>query len=191
MCLTAYDGRMASAIAHFVVGAALALPAAKSRWIRRVLPGWAVPVTAGLIAVAPDLDTYLVMPFGVERGTFFAHRGFFHSALFLAVFCGLAAEVVARRLPWRAMAWLGAVWAGAAVTHPLLDMLTDGGPGVMLLYPLTEARMFFPWRPIHVSPLSIARFFERAGPILRSEAPFCAAAVVAGLAGLRRRHFQQ
>jgi inner membrane protein len=72
------------------------------------------------------------------------------------------------------------VWAGAAITHPLLDMLTDGGSGVMLLFPFSTERLFFPWRPIRVSPLSIASFFDRAGPILCSELPFCAAAVVLG-----------
>jgi inner membrane protein len=178
---------MASAIAHFIVGGALALPAAKSHSISRVLPAWAVPVTAGLIAVAPDLDTYMVMPFGVARGSFFAHRGFFHSALFLMLVCGVLAETLARRHPWRCAAWLWVVWAGAAVTHPLLDMLTDGGPGVMLLYPVAKERLFFPWRPIKVSPLSVARFFDRAGPILGSEAPFCLAAAAAGIAGMLRR----
>ena len=74
------------------------------------------------------------------------------------------------------------MWAGAAITHPLLDMLTDGGSGVMLLFPFSTERLFFPWRPIRVSPLSIARFFDRAGEILWSELPFCAAAIVLGLA---------
>ena len=69
------------------------------------------------------------------------------------------------------------MWAGAAITHPLLDMLTDGGSGVMLFFPFSTERFFFPWRPIRVSPLSIARFFDRAGPILWSELPFCAAAI--------------
>jgi inner membrane protein len=74
------------------------------------------------------------------------------------------------------------MWAGAAITHPLLDMLTDGGSGVMILFPFTTERFFFPWRPIRVSPLSVARFFDRAGGILRSELPFCAAAMLVGLA---------
>jgi inner membrane protein len=68
------------------------------------------------------------------------------------------------------------------VTHPLLDALTDGGSGVMLLFPFSTDRFFFPWRPIHVSPLGILRFFSRAGYILRSEMPFCLAAVAVGLA---------
>jgi inner membrane protein len=68
--------------------------------------------------------------------------------------------------------------------YPLLDALTDGGSGVMLLFPFSAKRLFFPWTPIHVSPLGILEFFDRAGYILRSEAPFCAAAIAIGLVGL-------
>jgi inner membrane protein len=164
---------MASAITHFVVGAALALPAR----FDGVLPRWAVPVTGGLVAAAPDLDTPLMFALDIPWGSLFAHRGFFHSPFFLALFCSLLAAIVARRT-WLPLA---ALWTACAISHPLLDMLTDGGSGVMLLFPISEARLFFPWRPIRVSPLGIARFFDRAGPILRSEAPFDAAAVAVGL----------
>ena len=54
----------------------------------------------------------------------------------------------------------------------------------MLLLPFSTARLFFPWRPIHVSPLGIAAFFHRAGYILRSEFPFCMTAIAIGAAGL-------
>jgi len=74
----------------------------------------------------------------------------------------------------------------------LLDALTDGGSGVMLLFPFSAERLFFPWRPIHVSPLGILRFVSKAGYVLRSEMPFCMAAVTIGTAGWciahRRRH---
>ena len=171
---------MASAITHFVVGASLALPALRSKPIRRVLSRWAIPVSAGLIAVAPDLDTYAMRAFDVPRGTLFAHRGFFHSAAFLLVLSAVLAAFTARRQPLRSGMWLAVMWAGCAITHPLLDMLTDGGPGVMLLYPISQGRLFFPWRPIHVSPLGTWQFFDRAGYILRSELPFCAGALVIG-----------
>jgi inner membrane protein len=115
----------------------------------------------------------------LPRGSFFSHRGFFHSPFFLALLALAAAALVAKG---RAVLLLAAVWAGAAITHPLLDMLTDGGSGVMVLFPFSTERFFFPWRPIRVSPLSIARFFDRAGEILWSELPFCAAAIVLGLA---------
>jgi inner membrane protein len=173
---------MASAIAHFVVGAALALPAVESHTLRGVLARWAIPVSCGVVAVAPDLDTLAMRAFAIPYGSFFGHRGFFHSPFFLVLLAGsLAAMVAGRRSP-RAAVWLSLLWAGCAITHPLLDMLTDGGSGVMLLYPFSEDRLFFPWRPIHVSPLSVVSFFRSAGYILRSEMPFCASAVAVGAA---------
>jgi len=174
---------MASAITHFIVGAALALPAMESRSIRRVLKPWAIPLTAGLLAVAPDLDTPAMQIFGIPYRSFWGHRGFFHSPFFLLLLCAALAAIVARRQGWRAWALLTVLWAGCAITHPLLDMLTDGGSGVMALYPFSAARYFFPWHPIHVSPLSIARFFSRAAYILKSEMPFDVAALLVGVVG--------
>jgi len=180
---------MASAITHFIVGAALALPAMNAVVLRGVMPPWVVSVTGGLLAAAPDLDTIAVQALDIPRGSLFAHRGVFHSAAFLLLLVFVLAGLGARPRR-RAIVCLGLVWWVCAVTHPLLDMLTDGGSGVMILFPFTEARLFFPWRPIRVSPLGIIRFFSRAGEILASEAPFDAAAIALGLAGrfaLRRR----
>jgi len=172
---------MASAITHFIVGASLALPAIESRSIRRVLKPWAIPVTAGLLAVAPDLDTPAMRLFDIPYRSFWGHRGFFHSPFFMLLFCGALAAVAARKHGWRAWASLTVLWAGCAITHPLLDMLTDGGAGVLALYPFSKHRYFFPWHPIHVSPLGIARFFTHAGYILKSEMPFDLAALVVGV----------
>src|SRR5216117_1047596 len=158
---------MASAITHFIVGAALALPALESRTIRVVMPRWAIPVSSGLLAVSPDLDTFAMRALEIPYHSFFGHRGFFHSPFFLILFSAILAGMMARR-----HAWIALLWAGCAITHPLLDALTDGGSGVMLLFPFSDERLFFPWTPIHVSPLSILAFFDRAGYILRSEAPF-------------------
>lgn len=157
---------MASAITHFIVGASLAWPFAESRGV------W---LTAGVIAAAPDLDVYSMAAFDIPYNSFFGHRGFFHSPFFLIIACMLLA---------RGNMKLGALWSAAAITHPLLDMLTNGGLGVMLLVPFSEARLFFPWHPIQVSPIGIGRFVSAAGPVLRSEWPFCLAAVA--LAGLAR-----
>src|SRR2546426_7239477 len=176
---------MASAITHFIVGAALALPALESRTIRGVMPRWAIPVSSGLLAVAPDLDTFAMRALGIPYNSFFGHRGFFHSPFFLILFSAALAAMLARR----AAGWIAAMWAGCAITHPLLDALTDGGSGVLLLFPFSDERMFLPWRPIHVSPLDISRFFDRAGYILGSEWPFCLAAIAIGASALvaRRR----
>ena len=53
--------------------------------------------------------------------------------------------------------WLALIWSVSAVTHPLLDALTDGGSGVMLLFPFNDARLFFPWRPIHAGNIEVLR----------------------------------
>src|SRR5260370_37074957 len=97
----------------------------------------------------------------------------------------MLAAIVARRAAGR----IAAMWAGCAITHPLLDALTDGGCGVMLLFPFSEERMFFPWRPIHVSPPDISRFFDRAGYIVGSEWPVCLPSRAIGASALlvRRR----
>src|SRR6476659_4806753 len=121
---------MASAITHFIVGGAMALPAMESRAVRSRLPAWAIPVSGGLIAVAPDLDTYAMRAFDIPYSSFCGHRGFFHSPFFLMLF----AAAIGRP------AWLAVTWAACAITHPLLDALTDGGGGVMLLFPFTDAR---------------------------------------------------
>jgi len=171
---------MASAITHFIVGGALALP------FRGVLlRPWAIPVSCGLLAVAPDLDTFVMRALDIPYSSFFGHRGFFHSPFFLILLSTVLAAIVAGR----AFAPLAILWSVCAITHPVLDALTDGGPGVMLLFPFSDSRLFFPWRPIHVSPLSIARFFDKAGYILQSELPFDIAAIAIGVSAttLRRR----
>ncbi|PZQ26682.1 MAG: hypothetical protein DI562_14565, partial [Stenotrophomonas acidaminiphila] len=50
-----------------------------------------------------------------------------------------------------------------------LDMLTDGGLGVALLWPWSEARHFAPWRVIEVSPLANRFFSARGVDVLLSE----------------------
>src|SRR5262249_4232696 len=82
---------LASAITHFIVGASIALPAMESTALRGVLPRWAIPVTAGLFGAAPDLDTYAMLAFDIPRGSEFAHRGVFHSAVFLILLASAVA----------------------------------------------------------------------------------------------------
>jgi inner membrane protein len=162
---------MASASA-FRGEASLALPAAAASGLSR---GRFARGGAGL-------DTYIMLGLGLPRQDAVRARSFF-----IRLFSG-GVERAGCRVRRKGIR-LGLLWALCAVTHPLLDMLTDGGPGVMLLYPFETARLFFPWRPIHVSPLGIGQFFKRAGEILRSETPFCAGAAAVGLVGfwMRRR----
>ena len=64
-----------------------------------------------------------------------------------------------------------ALYFGAVTfTHPLLDMLTNGGFGVALLAPFSNQRFFLPWRPIEVSPIGTAFFSERGSAVVANEA---------------------
>jgi inner membrane protein len=184
---------LSSTISHFIVGATLALPALNSRELTGTLPGWQIPVGAGLLAAAPDLDFIAVRAFGIPYESLFSHRGFFHSPFFLILFSAVAAAIFTYGHSRKAFALLWLVWAGCMVTHPLLDALTDGGRGVMLLVPFTRARFFFPWRPLYTTPGNIgnmfgrARFINRASFIRLSEIPFCVASAAIGIFGLLAR----
>jgi hypothetical protein len=52
---------MASAITHFIVGAALALPGVRFTRLGGVLPSWAIPATAGLLGVKAVLHKQLLV----------------------------------------------------------------------------------------------------------------------------------
>ncbi len=173
---------MASAISHFVVGMGLALPALRSTTIKRALPPWAILLSAGVLAAAPDVDTLLMSALEIPYNSVLGHRGLLHSAPFLVVVNSLLAWGAARG-SWPAVARLAALWSCCALSHPLMDMLTNGGLGVMLWYPFSEHRLFFGWRPIRVAPLGVRRFFSQAAYVLKSEAPFDLAAWVIGIAG--------
>ena len=112
------------------------------------------PAMAGyaLLASLPDADIagYFL---GVPYTSDFGHRGAFHSLSFgvlsAGAFAGLARLLL--RQPLRRTLPLALV---ASLSHPLLDTMTDGGHGIALLWPLSEARVFAPIRPIPVAPLS-------------------------------------
>ena len=123
---------------------------------------------AGLVAsVLPDLDV-LAFRLNVAYSHVLGHRGFSHSLLFalgLALLALISAPLLRSSRP------LAFVFVGlAAVSHPLLDMITNGGLGVALLWPWSAERFFAPWRVIEVSPLSLHRLFGPRGiAVLTSE----------------------
>ncbi len=174
---------MSSEAAHFLVGAALALPALKSRQLTSILPAWTIPVSSGLLATIPDLDLAWKHVFGPVHSNILGHRGIFHSPFFLILFSGVLAVIVARRRSRRALAWLWLLWAGCMITHPLLDSLTTGGSGVMLLLPFARTRLYLPWRPLQMANPGES-LLSRAWFLRRSEIPFCIAATGIGIFGL-------
>jgi inner membrane protein len=127
-------------------------------------------VLGALCAAAPDLDV-LAFSLGVPDAHPLGHRGLWHSVPFAAF---AAACVTALAFPrarrgfsrLRAFAYLFL----ATASHGLLDAATDGGLGVALLAPFDDRRIFWPFRPIAVSPLGVDAFLSaRGAAVLASE----------------------
>lgn len=173
---------MPTIITHAVVPLALGLGLGSKIVPVRLLAAGAIA------AMLPDADV-AAFKFGIAYADAFGHRGASHSLLF-AVLLGVAAALLHRPLrarPWTAF-WFIAV---AVASHPLLDMLTDGGLGVALLWPWSDARHFAPWRMVEVSPFAHNFFSARGVEVLLSELRWVWLPVVAGglvLAGIRRMH---
>jgi inner membrane protein len=124
---------------------------------------------AALCAMIPDADVFLRV-FGVERGGMFSHRGFTHSIVFAVLFGAFVAFLVHKFLPTGiSFIKLFAFFALVVVSHPILDMLTDGGPGVALFAPFSSERFFLPFRPVEVSPIGIRFFGSRGIEVILSE----------------------
>ena len=115
-----------------------------------------------LVAAAylPDADV-VAFVFGIPYAHPWGHRGAAHSIVF-AVLVGVLAYGWARLRASEAPARWGLAITIACLSHPLLDMLTDGGLGVGLFWPVSDARLFFPWRPLPVAPIGGA-FLSKAG----------------------------
>jgi inner membrane protein len=150
---------MPTVLTHPVVAIAL------TPWLRLRRP---LLLAGAACAVLPDVDT-LGRHLGIDA-LVLAHRGPTHSLAFAAVVALALAWL--GRAAWRPVpfARAAAFLFACAASHALLDMATDGGPGIMLLWPLSDARLFLPWRPIEVSPLDAGRFFGPRGiDVLASE----------------------
>lgn len=156
---------MPTIFSHAVFSAALGAPYATASMPARF---W---VWAGVCSVLPDLDV-VGFPLGIPYRSLWGHRGITHSLLFAAL-TGCAIAWIFRREELAAMnrpRWSLAIFFSlAAVSHPLLDSLTDGGLGVALLAPFSVIRYFAPWRPVRVSPIGAAFFSERGLHVLTSE----------------------
>ena len=176
---------MPSVFTHAVAAAALGT---------LMVPGRRRLIALGAVcAVLPDADVVAFFMDVPYRGML-GHRGLSHSIPFAAALAVVLTWPVRRRSPGDGQ--LGAVRLGAflflaTASHGLLDALTDGGLGVAFWAPLSDARSFFPWRPIAVSPISVRRFFSSEGlPVVASEIAVVwvpAALVCAAALTLRRR----
>lgn len=100
-----------------------------------------------LLTILPDGDT-AGFYYGIPYRSMFGHRGFTHSIVFALITSSLAYAYL------RGGARVFSFLFVCAMSHPLLDMLTNGGRGIGLLAPFSNHRFFFPWRPIQVSPIA-------------------------------------
>jgi inner membrane protein len=123
---------------------------------------WKAAVAFSTFSLVPDLDV-VAFKFGIPYGDPFGHRGATHSIAF-ALLMGVAAWLLTRS--WKSTLALTVV----VLTHPLLDMLTDGGLGVGLFWPITSERFFFPWRPLPVAPIGVGMLSARGMYVLAVEA---------------------
>ena len=125
-----------------------------------------------LCTILPDIDV-VGFSFGIAYEDLFGHRGFTHS-IFFALITGVLFSYLFyyKQLKTNPLQFIGIIFYFfmCAVSHGILDAMTTGGLGVAFFSPWDPTRYFFPWRPIEVSPIRIARFFtERGLTILANE----------------------
>jgi inner membrane protein len=141
---------------------------------------------AGAIAtIIPDVDV-VSFALGIPYAHPFGHRGFTHSIAFALIVSALVTWLL------RVKEHRGATFVFlfiCAMSHPLLDAMTDGGLGIAFLAPFHNARYFLPWTPIRVSPIGAGFFSARGMETLRSEFVWvwvpCMVAAVVGLIARR------
>jgi inner membrane protein len=121
-------------------------------------------VAFSALSLAPDVDV-IAFRLGISYSAPFGHRGAAHSicaALALAFIAALAARRTPEQVAGQTRLRLWLVCTIVAISHGLLDTLTDGGLGIALLWPLSNQRYFAPWRPIPVAPIG-ARMLTMTG----------------------------
>jgi inner membrane protein len=149
-----------SIISHAAIPLALGIGLGAGRIPRSLL---VVGMAASMLS---DADVILFR-FGATYDSVWSHRGFSHSLGF-ALVVGLAAALMFRRVAPPLVTFAFVTLSTAS--HGLLDMMTNGGHGVAVLWPLSDHRYFFDWRPIQVSPLAASRLPARAAAIAKTEA---------------------
>jgi inner membrane protein len=143
-----------ASLGHVIFGAAIA----RAHGARR-LP--ATVAFAGL-AMLPDADV-VAFALGIPYADPFGHRGASHSLVGAALGALVLGPVVARALGAPLLRTLACAFVALA-SHGLFDMLTDGGKGVALWWPLSNERLFFPFTPIPVAPIGV-RFLSWRGVV--------------------------
>lgn len=147
-------------VGHVVVGLAAARAYTAGGASRRAATGAFVALSA-----FPDADV-AARCLGAAAGSEWLHRGALHS-LAAACAAGIAVALAVGGLgrPRWAMALAGAL---VAASHGLLDTLTGGGAGVMLLWPASAARLAA-WRLMPAAPIGVRIFSSRGADVVLRE----------------------
>jgi len=124
-----------------------------------------VAFAGAIISVLPDVDV-AAFALGIPYGATFGHRGFTHSIVF-ALILALLATLTVRPQTHRATTFMFLFIC--AMSHAILDAMTNGGLGIAFFSPFSNERYFFPWRPIRVSPIGTRFFSSRGLEVLVSE----------------------
>ena len=137
------------------------------------------------LSLAPDLDA-IGFRFGIPYWAPFGHRGAAHSICVALILASLAAAAT-RFEPGQTRMRLWLLCATVAVSHGLLDALTDGGLGIALLWPFSNERYFAPWGPIPVAPIGARMLTARGLRVVTIEALQFAPLIVWAVWPRRRR----
>jgi inner membrane protein len=148
---------MASAFGHALTAVALG-----SSYPKR-MTNWKFWFLGIICSILPDADV-LSFKLGIPYDSFWGHRGFSHSLLF-ALVIGVIISFSFFRKDLLSIKGVGYIFFFFICTasHSILDAMTNGGLGVAFFSPWDEARYFFSWRPIKVSPIGIENFFSDWG----------------------------
>jgi inner membrane protein len=130
---------------------------------------WKFFILGIICATLPDIDV-ITFKLGIPYGNVLGHRGLTHSLLF-AFLLGVSVTFLFYRksiLSLKGLLYIS-FFSICAISHDLLDAMTNGGLGVGFFIPWDETRYFLPWRVIQVSPIGIRNFSEKAVHILTNE----------------------
>jgi inner membrane protein len=121
-------------------------------------------VLSAAFSVLPDIDI-LGFYFRVKYHGVLGHRGFTHSLTFAALLSVLAVLLAFPAVRRFSKKWWGLIVFFFVVTasHGVLDSMSAKGTGVAFFAPFDNTRYFLPWRFHFASPMSVPRFFSRAG----------------------------
>ncbi len=152
---------MPSLITHGIIPGAICIGTGNKIVSNRLL------VFCILCSILPDVDV-IGFKLGIPYSSQWGHRGFMHLVFF--AFCIAVLSVFLSRILKSSPLKIFLAVLVSAVSHPLLDAFTNGGLGVALWWPFSDARIFFSWHPVKVSPIGIRRFFSEWGvSVIKSE----------------------